>query len=263
MKILSTILFSACTSLSLLVAAAAENPAADLAQKPNVSPSEPGIIGARVQTSGKIISSHSVNLSGLPDPHILVKLKGEDGEVDIVDLGLATELKSSGLEASEGKMLWVDGRIGKINDKELIMAENISETKLVSVVRKSSLREESVKHADARTNKADAPATATGTDEKPARKEVVDSGMQVRTIEGVVMHSRNMKIEGEAEEHVLVKVQTEQGIVVLDLGNVSTLPKVEIAEGKAIAATGYVGTINGKPLIVADSVGNLSEIQRK
>jgi len=37
---------------------------------------------------------------------------------------------------------------------------------------------------------------------------------------------------------------------------------IDIADGKSIAATGYVGQLNGKPIILADSVGNLSRIQR-
>ena len=39
--------------------------------------------------------------------------------------------------------------------------------------------------------------------------------MQVRTVEGTVIHTRDIKIEGEPEEHVLAKLQTEGGIVVV------------------------------------------------
>jgi len=213
-------------------------------------------VGARTETSGKVVSLHTCQLVGMSDPHLLVKIKTEEGELDIADLGSAADLKSDGIEPKEGQQLWISGKVGKINDKPLIVAENLSESKLVTIARTAPLREESEKHAAARSEGKDA---ASG---KDAKTEKVDAGMQVRTIEGTVIHTRNLKIEGEPEEHVLVKLQTESGIVVVDLGTTTTTPKVNLSEGQVLAATGFVGHMNNKPIIVADYVGNLSSIQR-
>ncbi|HEY3319258.1 MAG TPA: hypothetical protein VGP72_02135 [Planctomycetota bacterium] len=216
-------------------------------------------VGLPTQTSGKVVSLHTVKLVGMPDAHVLVKIQGEDGEMDIADLGTAADLKSNGIEPREGQQLWVIGRVGKINDKALIVAEHLSESKLVTIVRTAPLREESEKHAAARTEGKD---SVSGKDGTAAKTVSLDADMQVRTVEGTVIHTRKVKIEGELEEHLFAKLQTESGIVVLDLGAATTLPKVDLGEGQLVAATGFVAHLNSKPIIVADSIGNLSSIQR-
>ena len=220
-------------------------------------------IGTRAQVYGKITSMHSVEMVGTNDPHCLVKLESAPGDVEIVDLGSSADLKANGIEPKEGQQLWIDGRVGKINDKALVIALNISETKIVSISRKAALVEESTKHADARGADANAtPVTSTEPKDPKAPKVLSADGSQsTRTVEGTVVHTRKVKIEGEAEEHTFVKVKTENGLVVLDLGTAALPANVDIAEGKNIAASGIVGNVNGKPIILAESVGNMSAIQ--
>ena len=221
-------------------------------------------VGAKAQVFGKVIGLHNCNMVGMKDPHVLVKLESAPGDVEIVDLGSIMELKASGIEPREGQQLWVDGKVGKINDKLLVVAEIISESKLVMVSRHAPLTEETTKHADSRNAEAGASATAADSkDPKAPKTETVDAGQQAITIEGTVLHTRHLKIEGQADEHMFAKIQTASGIAVLDLGSCDKVPKtVDLSEGKAIAASGVVGHVNGKPIILADSVGNLSNIQR-
>jgi hypothetical protein len=215
-------------------------------------------VGAPAQTSGKVVSIHTVKMIGMLDPHVMAKIQTEQGDTDIADLGSAADLKFNGIEPHEGQQLWVSGRVGRINDKELLVAENLSESKMVTITRTAPLREESEKHAAARSEGND---VASGKDGKVSKTESVDAGMQVRTIEGTVIHTRNLKIEGELEEHVFAKLQTESGIVVVDLGTTSAMPKVNLGEGQSVAVTGFVGHCKSKPIIVADSVGNMCSIQ--
>lgn len=217
-------------------------------------------IGLLVQTSGKIVKSHSVQLVDIESPHVLVKIQTEQGDTDIVDLGTAADLKTNGIDASEGKQLWVSGRIGRINDKELIVAENLSESKFVMITRTVPLLQESEKHAAARGAGKDVAPGAEGKDGKPS---TIDTGMEVRIVDGKVISTQKLKFEGEPEAHTLAKIQTELGIVVVDLGAASAIPKVDLSEGQPIAVTGFVGHCNEKPIIVADMVGNLSTIKRQ
>ena len=230
-------------------------------------------VGTPVQTFGKVTSMHSVNMVGVSDPHMVVKIQTEQGDTDIVDLGSTAELKTNGIEPKEGQKLWVEGRVGKINDKFLIVAERLSETKLVMVTRTTPLREETIKHAEARNDGKEIKNVAETKDVKEvkdgqdvvkvAKTETVDAGQQVQTIEGTVIHTRHVKIEGEADEHVIAKIQTENGIAVIDLGTCAAMPNaVDLTVGKSLAATGFIGKLNGKPIILADSVGNLNGIQR-
>ena len=221
-------------------------------------------VGTTAQVFGKVISIHNVSMVGLTEPHVLVKLESAPGDVEIVDLGSAADLKTNGIEAHEGQQFWVEGRVGQINGKPLVVAEMVSESKLVSITRTAPLREESTKHADAR--KAEAGATPVVADAKSPtapKTETVEEGQPPQMIQGSIIHTHRIRVEGEASEHMLAKVQTENGVVVLDMGSFSTLPAaVDLTEGKPIAVSGYVAHLNGKPIILAESVGNLSNIER-
>jgi len=251
MKMLTALFVSALTFTGMSYAEDAIKASAETSQQVSAP------VGTRAEASGKIISVKAIDISGTEELHVFAKLKGDDGEVDIIDLGDAGELKAAGIDPKEGQQLFVSGRIGRINDKEMIMAEAVSESNLVSIKHKHKLRQESQKHADKRQAAGTDPVAA-----KSEGKEVVDT-TQVKTVEGVVMDSRKLMIEGQKEEHMIVKVQTDEGVVILDLGPVSSLPRVDLSEKQCIAATGFVGTINDKPLIVADSVGNLTTIKRE
>ena len=242
-----------------------------------VAPANPGAqaeadmpIGTPAQVFGKVTSIHNVSMVGMSEQHALVKLESAPGDIEIVDLGSVADLKTNGIEVKEGQQFWVDGRVGKINGKPLVVAERISESKLVVLNRQAPLREETTKHADARqaqqaqdVSAGTAPANGETRDPRAPRTETVDAGEKLLTIQGNVIHTRHISIEGESFQHVLAKVQTENGIVVLDLGTCSTLPaSVDLSEGKAIAASGVIGHLNGKPVLLAESVGNQTSIQR-
>ena len=276
MKILSIVAMSAMVLTGF--ARAADQAAATADPVPNTNPIVPGTppvpptenemtVGAPAEVFGKVIGMHSCTLVGVADPHLLVKLESAPGDVDIVDLGSTAELKANGIEPKEGQTFWVDGRVGKVNGKPLVVAETVSESKLVTI-NHQALRVETTKHADARQadgNAAPNPAQAPAQDKGPnvPKTETVDAGQDIRTIDGVVLHSRHVRIEGESFEHVMAKVQTDNGVVVLDLGTCSALPaSVDLTVGKSIAASGYVGRLNGKPIIMAESVGNLTSIER-
>lgn len=231
-------------------------------------------IGADAQVSGKIVSIHTTTLVGMNDPHILVKLESAPGDVDVVDLGSAAELKTQGIEPRMGQFFSIDGRVGSINGKPLVVAEMLSESKMIFVTQQGSLNEETtqkpVAGTDAGLPAKDAPRTPRDpndpkviADRAAPKTLTVDADQQVRVVEGVVINTRRVKIENDSNEHMLAKIQTDNGIVVLDLGVCSMIPAtLDLSEGKTIAASGFVGHINTRPIIVADSVGNLAVIKR-
>jgi len=252
-------LFSIAAVACLLVAGAIS--AADKPQG-DASANDESQLGMRAEASGKITSVREVDMVNSEAKHMLVKILGDDGETDIVDLGSAEELKAGGIDPKEGAALFVHGRIGKLNDRMVLVAESVSNTKMLKLSRHSSLREETQKHAEKRgaTGEANATASNEGNPKNIAPKKMtVDAGMQSRTVDGVVLGTRKVKVEND-EEHMLVKIQTEGGVAVVDLGPVSKVPQVDLADGKLIAASGMVGKMNDRPVIFADSVGNLTSI---
>jgi len=249
MKMLSLVATAAFAVAGFVGAADAPKPAdVDVQEAP---------MGTPAHTSGKVTSMHSLEMVGSNDPHIMVKLKGEDGETDVVDLGMLSELKANGIEAKEGMDLWVDGRVGKINDKPVLVAESISLTKMAKINRNIKLREESKDNAEAR---ATAPESKEPKDRSAPKTVTADPGMISRTVDGTVVNSRKIKVEGQTEEHTLVKLQTEGGIVVVNLGPSAKL-SVDITEGKLIAVGGIVGKMNQRPIIIAETAGNLTAVE--
>ena len=240
------------------VAASEQAPVASQLEQQDVQ------VGSNAQVFGKVVSIHNCDLAGMSDPHVLVKLESAPGDVEVVDLGSVAEFKSNGIEPRQGQQFWVDGRVGTINGQLLVVAERLSESKLVTIIRQAPLRGETTKqHAAHHAETGAANEAKDVNDGYAAKTETVDADQQFRTIQGTVVHTSRMKIDGELNEHVLAKIQTESGIAVLDLGTCSTMPNnVDLTVGKSIAASGFVGDLNGKPIILADSVGNLSSIQR-
>ena len=215
------------------------------------------LVGMPVHTSGKVVKMCAIQLVGVESPHVLVKIETEKGATDIVDLGTAADLKSNKIEVCVGTQLWVSGRIGRINDRELIVAEALSESKFISITRTTSLNEESERYAATRGAGQDGAPAADG------KASTVDANMAVRVVDGTVISTQKLHLEGEPEAHTMAKLQTELGIVIVDLGLASEIPEVDLSVGQPVAVTGFVGHCNDKPIIVADMVGNLSIIKRQ
>jgi hypothetical protein len=254
------------------IAGAADEAASKPAESGTQAAQEAAPVGTPVYTSGKVTSMHSVPLVGIETPHIVVKLQTEQGDTEIVDLGSVAELKRNGIDPKEGQQLWVDGQVGQINGKFLIVAEVLSENKMMFIKQETPLSEESVKHANAGKDGHDvnavssksAPETKNAREPHAAKTETVNAGASAgeRTVTGTVIHTLHVKIEGEADEHVLAKLQTPTGIAVVDLGTCPAMPNtVSLQEGQTVVTTGSVGELNGKPIIVANSVGNTSSAQ--
>jgi len=214
-------------------------------------------IGSHVSFAGKVVSTHEASIVGVDTPHLIVKLQSDQDELEIVDMGSADELKAGGIEPKEGQQLWVTGHLGRINDKPVVFAQCVSEAKLVAIRHKAPLNEETVKHADAHKGDLD-QKLATG-DVKPVS---ANHDQALQTVEGTVIHSKEMKLDGEAEAHTFAKLQTDAGVVVVDLGNKAALTKIDLSEKQWIVVTGYSGHLNDKPVIYADAVGNMTSIPR-
>ncbi len=202
-------------------------------------------LGTPIQTSGKVTTMHCCAMAGMTDTHTVVKLETAQGAIDTVDLGPTAELKSNGIEPKEGDKFAVAGRVGKINETYLIVVEKMTEPKAMTMTHMMDMK-------DGKNGMA-----------MGAKMEGMDPSHSCCTVEGTVISTLKMKLDGEPEEHFVSKIQTDKGIAVVDLGCCSTLPAtVKLTEGQNLAATGFVGELNGKPIIMADSCANLCHIKR-
>jgi len=79
--------------------------------------------GQRAQASGRLQSWQRKNIDGQPDDHTLVKLTMQNGRSLVVDLGPNVDLQR--LDLSKNDRLVVQGLRGKINGKDVLMAQRI------------------------------------------------------------------------------------------------------------------------------------------
>ncbi|MDL5055709.1 hypothetical protein QQ056_19455 [Oscillatoria laete-virens NRMC-F 0139] len=219
--------------------------------------------GKHVTVAGKVTAKHSWQMDSGTN-HLVVKIKGEDGEIDIVDLGAEESLKSTSIDATEGKTLYISGRVGKLNDQPCVMAETISENKFVTVDRRNERRGARMEKAAAELDKKAANETAAkkDADHSIADHKGGDQEADFHLVEGRVENTRMVKIEGQNEERLFVRLSTDSGMVVVDLGD-KTKVKVDTSVGQSIVAAGFVYTLNERPFLRAHAVGNMTSVERQ
>lgn len=222
--------------------------------------------GSQVMVAGKVTATHLCPMdTGLN--HMVVKIKGDDGEFDLVDLGTAESLKETGLEPKEGQTLYISGRLGKLNDKVCVMAETISESNFITVDRRLMRRGARMEKAAAELDRraANEPSDKKAADHSLGDHKkggVAENEPDFHLVEGRIESTRGVKIEGQSEERLFVRLSTDNGIVVVDLGDKSKV-KVDVSVGQSLAAAGFVYTLNDRPFIRAHAVGNMTSVERQ
>lgn len=204
-------------------------------------------IGIQAEASGKIVSTFVCKCDGTDVEHTFIKVKGADGEMDVVDLGPTTELKSNNFEAKEGQQIFVSGRVGTMNDKPILFAETFSEAKLITVERSPVV---------ASAEKKDGHTAAD-------HKKMAETGKEeecFHSVEGRVLGTRMVTFENSKDEQVFAKLQTDDGVVIVCLGPKAGLSKIDVSDGQSITVAGYMARLNGKPFIKAHAAGNMNPI---
>ncbi|HEU5116117.1 MAG TPA: hypothetical protein VFT74_05510, partial [Isosphaeraceae bacterium] len=81
---------------------------------------------------------------------------------------------------------------------------------------------------------------------------------QAIQVQGKIQSVRNLELlgfTGEHKEHVLARIKTDQGENIrADLGPRSGLSDLNLKEGESVSVQGTVGTINDRPVLMADEV---------
>jgi len=204
-------------------------------------------LGGHISFNGKVTGTYEASMTGGGAAHLMAKLQADDGDLEIVDMGASDDLKSNGLDVSKGKLLFVEGRLGNVNGKTVLFAHCISESKIVSI----------------QHHRSQPGASKTGETASGATNVNADGQEMLQTVEGVIVKTKELQYEGQTDPHLLVKLKTDAGLVIADLGSKSAVPgNVNVDENQWLVVTGYCSKLNGKPIIYADGIGNLNEIKR-
>jgi len=117
-------------------------------------------------------------------------------------------------------------------------------------------------------NQGNPPQLTEQQKQENAQKPLPDQGNQQftyrqRMVTGQVLDTKEADVtaEGKSENHLLAKVKTYSGhVVIVDFGPKNVL-KNEIKTGDEIAAFGITGRMNERPLVVASKVATIQPIQ--
>ena len=115
---------------------------------------------------------------------------------------------------------------------------------------------------------SDADENASATDQAvtaaPGEKvEDVPNNPKYRALMGKLLGTKEVAIQGYEAKHVLAKIETPSGhIVIADLGLREDLKDARLIEGEQLEIYGVVGRLNERPLLVAESIGEVINIKR-
>lgn len=89
------------------------------------------------------------------------------------------------------------------------------------------------------------------------RQRTQTSQQARRTVTGELVSLRTVSLKGERDKHVLAKVETQPGkVVVVDLGTERNFRQknIRLNRGEKVTINGRAGRINGKPIMVVERI---------
>jgi hypothetical protein len=145
------------------------------------------------------------------------RVESKDGEKTAkVCLGPKSNLYK--LKLNEGDRITVKGRPGRINDKTMLMAEEVT------------------------------------AGDKKVSIDLPDS-RKLKRARGEIISMREAKFKGFDEKHVVAKVELVSGKEeTVNLGPVSKVDKLELEEGDDVSILARPGKVNGRPAMIAEQI---------
>lgn len=249
--------------------------------------------------SGRLVGLRAVNLDNEPDKHVLAKLRTSSGKTVIVDLGTRKNLQS--MRFRPNQPLTVMGSGGRINGKPILVADKVRDDSgsggptltIVRIIPIDAARLAQMRQAQQRRQQQQGSQAQQGSQQgqqqqgSQARQQGSRQGQQqrqargqqarlpdwhpsvntsqARFVSGRVIDKREVKLQGQDQKHVLVKLRTSRGqTALIDLGAAGgeALKDLKPENGEFVTAIGRMGRVNGRPVLVADHVAEVLTIDR-
>lgn len=191
----------------------------------------------QINVRGTVLGARTIRLQGEPQEHVLAKIRTEQGETAVIDLGPEPLLRRQQLTLRRNQQIEVMGVPGRIQGQPVVVAANVRtpDRNIVISQRMADLLQ----------------AT-------PAR-----GAPGPMLVQGDILSLRRAELEGEPREHVLAKVRTLAGQqVVIDLGPRQALTDLRLETGDRIAVQAIQGRINEQPVLVALQVAEVETIRQ-
>ena len=168
------------------------------------------------ELSGTIREIREFNLAGFDQPHKIARVETGEGRVAKVDFGPTDQLQNVNLQ--QGDEVTVRGRRGMINDRPLLMAQEITKGQQTATIRRPSDR-------------------------------------MLKRVRGQVQGTREANFRGRREPHVIARVNLRGGRTApIILGPKSKVSNLNLSEGDSVAMLVRPGRLNGRLAMIAEQI---------
>jgi hypothetical protein len=190
-----------------------------------------------MEVRGTVEGLRIVQIQGTPHPHLVARVKTDQEQTKLLDLGAIVGLREREKPVQKGQRIEARGREGRLGETSVVIVDRFAGDGVVTVV----------------------PMAA----DTPPQREMARQGAAAdRRIAGEVVDARDVRLAGVPEAHRLLKVRTRQGEhLVVDLGPEGA-QSLRIEKGDMVAARGTVGRLNDKPVLFADRIAEVARIER-
>ncbi len=202
------------------------------------------------------------------EEHLLAKVRLEGGRAVVLDLGPSQQIRDAKVRFRRQQQVTATARRGEpFRDMPLLVVDHYAtEDGTVVVIREGRLdvgRYSELEGAQAGREAGTLPAGAPRPDAPGSRLDAAAAATNLVAV-GEVLEVRDVRIKGAEQQHALAKLRLDSGkTLVVDLGKREGLRDVKLAPRDRIGVIGSMGRINGKPVLVADMVGDLTVIERE
>ncbi|HEY3322787.1 MAG TPA: hypothetical protein VGP72_20195 [Planctomycetota bacterium] len=248
------LLVAVLSGAGLLASAAMEPPQPG---QPGQAPQQAS--GQQQNVHGHIVAIFAPQFQG-GERHLIGIVKSDDNKITRVVFGSVKDLESKQFKAGWNDDVEVAGLTGTLNDRPVVFAEHVkSGGKDFAFNRPSSFQENASFPASFHGGQKDMPAGTTegkgGFLGEGSRNELYVNGKLTSTSE--------FTFDGEAQPHILAKVETSDGHnVVVDIGTKGSVGNLKLQNGELFAAAGFGGYLSGRPVLFAQYVANTVPVQR-
>lgn len=183
-----------------------------------------------VTLQGEVTETRQVNIKGQQDKHRLIKMKTDRGQEVMVNLGPKARL--SDMDLRRGDQIRVQGRVGTINGKNVLMAKSVrSGNQTHNIARQGQL--------------FDSPRDRSA------------------SIQGEIEQVKQFNMKGQQDAHNLARIRMQDGqSVVVNLGPKRNLRDLQLSEGDRVTIQGRRGKIDGKTVVLAEQIRSNNQTAR-
>lgn len=193
--------------------------------------------------SGQLIDYRTIGLRDEQERHVLARIRTDEGQTVVVDLGPQSELRSQGVQLTRNQRISVQGSSGRINDSPILVVTRVQQGSRTANLQRRDLQQ---RQWQARQQQG-----------YGQQQGDVQMAQGLYMVYGRITRLQNVQISGMPQGHRLIQIQTQAGrTYTIDLGRSPNLQGIQLEQGNSIAAVGRFARVDGQPVIIAQQLAD-------